>query len=89
MLGTSGPDVVVTRACGSEVRGAGGADRLESRSEQCEGVPTTLRGDGGDDVLRGGYERDVLLGGAGHDRAFGNGGLDRCRAEVERSCERG
>ncbi|WP_459972809.1 hypothetical protein [Nocardioides pyridinolyticus] len=89
VLGTSGRDVVVTDACRSEVRGAGGLDVLEVRSEQCEGVATTLRGEGGDDVLRGGPEDDVLLGGGGRDRALGYDGFDRCRAEVERDCESG
>ena len=88
VLGTRRRDVVVTDACGSVVRGAGGDDLLQSIAEQCEGVPVTLRGGPGDDVLRGGAERDVLIGGTGRDRADGSTGIDRCRAEVETACER-
>lgn len=87
VLGTPGRDVVTTDACGSVVRGGRGDDDLRVISEQCEGVPTTLRGDGGDDVLGGGSERDVLIGGTGFDRAYGGTGIDRCRAEVRRACE--
>ncbi|WP_243057842.1 hypothetical protein [Nocardioides sp. SR21] len=87
VLGTPGRDVVVTDACGSVVRGGRGDDDLRVTSEQCEGVPTTLRGDGGDDVLGGGSERDVLIGGTGFDRVYGGTGIDRCRAEVRRACE--
>ncbi len=88
VLGTSGRDVVTAGQCGTVVRGAGGDDLLRSTSEKCEGVATTLYGNGGDDVLRGGSGRDVLLGGTGSDRAFGGASRDRCRAELKRDCER-
>jgi hypothetical protein len=89
ILGTEGPDDIVTGACGAVVRGAGGDDRLGSDTFYCyDRSPATLYGGPGDDVLRGAEEKDVLLGGSGHDRARGDKGIDRCRAEVERGCER-
>ena len=89
VLGTPRRDVVTVGACGAVVRGGGGRDRLDSRSEQCGGVVTTLVGGGGNDRLLGGEDRDVLLGGPGRDLADGGDRRDRCRAEVERRCELG
>ncbi|MDN4162992.1 hypothetical protein [Nocardioides abyssi] len=87
VLGTPGRDVVVMRACGGVVRGAGGDDVLRSRAEQCEDTRTVLRGGPGDDRLSGDVDGEVLIGGAGRDRAVGGAGTDRCRAEIERECE--
>lgn len=45
-------------------------------------------GRGGDDRLVGTSGDDVLIGGAGRDEVDGSAGRDRCRAEIERDCER-
>lgn len=89
VLGSPRKDVVTIGACGAVVRGKQGADRLISNAEQCGRVQVELYGGSGNDRLRGAVGRDVLIGNAGRDRADGDLGQDVCRAEVERSCERG
>ena len=84
-----GADVVELFGCGSVGRGGPGGDVLRSTYQGCRRDPVTLYGDAGDDRLRGSRAPDVLIGGAGRDFAAGGRGKDVCRAERERSCERG
>lgn len=76
-------------ACDAKVRGGDGDDDVRaSRTGGCDDFAFKLVGQDGDDRLRGSVKNDVLLGGQGKDVANGRGGRDRCKAEVERQCER-
>ncbi|HYG92612.1 MAG TPA: hypothetical protein VD859_03420 [Nocardioides sp.] len=92
VTGTAGSNRIGVDGCWVQVDAGAGDDRVANA-----GVPMgpceeqgryRLFGEAGDDVLRGHDGDDVLRGGPGHDTNHGRAGFDRCRAEVERSCER-
>lgn len=83
LKGGSGQDNHLGGSGNDKIRGGGGKDILRGGTGE-----DVLRGGGGKDTLRGGGGRDKLNGQAGRDVATGGGGTDRCKAEVEKSCER-
>lgn len=91
--GTNGPDVLIGTKKAEKICALGGRDVVKGRG----GDDLILLGPGndvgrggrGDDVLKGARGNDRLVGGVGTDVANGGPGRrDRCRAEVERGCER-
>lgn len=78
-----GPSVHCDELSGVSFSGGAGNDRLDGSRG-----PDVLRGGAGKDRLIGRQDRDSLLGGPARDSATGGPDRDRCKAEVERSCER-
>lgn len=72
--GTEGRDVIDGGRRADRIYGGAGNDKIQ--------------GGGDKDVLSGGAGNDVLGGKSGRDVAIGGADRDRCRAEVEKSCER-
>ena len=87
-------NVLVGRACLSQIDGLGGPDSLRARSDEgCSQrytVPHSMRADGGSgfDLLIGRQTRDRLIGGPGTDSADGRADIDTCEAEIQQRCER-
>ena len=66
LVGTPGPDVIVSGHGLDDVDGRGGDDRICSG-----GRPDFVRGGGGDDRIRAGGRSDTVFGGHGDDRLWG------------------
>lgn len=92
VIGTAGSNRIGVDGCWVQVEAGAGDDRVTHSdvptAAPCEEGRYRLFGEAGADVLGGDVWDDVLRGGPGHDTNNGRAGFDRCRAEVERSCER-
>ena len=96
MIGDEGANRLTLTGCLLTAHGRGGNDRIvRTRGDRfnntsCLGHlgPSHLDGGSGGDRLVGNEFTDNLTGGSGRDVATGGPGLGRCRAEVEKSCER-
>ena len=69
----AGDDVVMVYSGKSHVFGGDGDDLL---SNELDHAPTTVYGEGGNDLLHGGWNNDLLVGGAGNDHLAGMPGTD-------------
>lgn len=95
VLGTPGPDVIVTGQRDDEIRSRRGDDIVCAGlgADLAIGGPgdDQLRGGGGGDVLRGARDNDQLFGGRRRDRLNGGIGNDACDGgpgrDIERRCE--
>lgn len=95
LRGGSGQDEISGGKRADRIYGGGGNDRIKTgparqgRNEAWGGGGNDkIQGGGDKDVLSGGAGNDVLGGKSGRDVAIGGADRDRCRAEVEKSCER-
>jgi Ca2+-binding RTX toxin-like protein len=81
--GLGGPDLILGGRNNDQLFGGAGRDAIYG-----EGGRDRVLGGSGRDALFGGPGNDALIGGAGPDKADGQLGRDRCRARVQRRCER-
>jgi Ca2+-binding RTX toxin-like protein len=72
LVGTSGPDVIISFGGNDKVNGLGGKDRICGLAGK-----DTLKGGGGKDLIDGGSGKDRIVGGKGKDTCLGGKGKDK------------
>jgi Ca2+-binding RTX toxin-like protein len=72
LVGTAGPDVILSFGGNDKINGLGGKDRICAAAGN-----DVLRGGGGKDMLDGGTGKDRLAGGKGKDSCLGGKGKDK------------